>query len=303
MHKLLQWTIGISASTIEVPQPLCVKQYVESLKAEYLRMPILKKDPWPPPPCEKYCDLIWANFTNEGMKFGDNIAKIFKVNTGKLQFLVNGMPGVGKTTFCKQIAKEWANGEILQNYDIVLLVQLRDPQNSGAKAYGDFFYHDEERIKEEVVKHIGRRSGNGVLFIFDGFDELSKRDRNKGSLFLDIFNGKKLKESSVVIASRPYASQNLEFSKYIELIGFDDDLIKSCIQESIKDKAEAEQLQIRIIENDDLKHMCTVPNNLAIVIYIYKQENRVLPNTLTKLYSNFISNTLPYTSLALRTEA
>ena len=292
MHKLLQWTIGISASTIKVPQPLCVKQYVESLKAEYLCMPILKKDPWPPPPCEKYCDLIWANFTNEGMKFGDNIAKMFKVNTGKLRFLVNGMPGVGKTTFCKQIAKEWANGEILQNYDIVLLVQLRDPQNSGAKAYGDFFYHDEERIKEEVVKHIGRRSGNGVLFIFDGFDELSKRDRNKGSLFLDIFNGKKLKESSVVIASRPYASQNLEFSKYIELIGFDDDLIKSCIQESIEDKAEAEQLQIRIIENDDLKHMCTVPNNLAIVIYIYKQEKGVLPNTLTGLYSNFISNTL-----------
>ncbi len=294
MHKLLQWTInyiGISASTIKVPQPLCVKQYVESLKAEYIRMPILKKDPWPPPPCEKYCDLIWA-FTNEKMKFGDSLAEIFEVDIGKLQLLVNGMPGVGKTTFCKQIAKEWANGEILQNYDIVLLIQLRDPQNSGAKAYGDFFYHDEEHIKKEVIKHIGRCSGEGVLFIFDGFDELSKRDRNKGSLFLDIFNGKKLKESSVVIASRPYASHNLEYSQCIELIGFDDDLIKSCIQESIKDKAEAEQLQIRIIEDNDLKQLCTVPNNLAIVIYIYKQENRVLPNTLTKLYSNFIRNTV-----------
>ncbi len=298
INGLILIGVGISESTIEVPQ--CVKQYVEFLKAEYLRVPILKKDPWPPPPCEKYCDLIWAKFTNEGMKFGDSLTEIFKVDTGKIRLLVNGMPGVGKTTFCKQIAREWANGAILQKYDILLLVQLRDPQNSGAKAYGDFFYHDEEGIKEEVVKYIGRRSGDGVLFIFDGFDELSKRDRNKGSLFLDIFNDKKLKKCSVVIASRPYASQNLEYSQYIELIGFDDDLIKACIQESIEDKAQAEQLQIRIIEDDNLKQLCTVPNNLAIVIYIYKQEKGVLPNTSTVLYSKFISNTIHRNSQHLK---
>jgi len=41
--------------------------------------------------------------------------------------LINGAPGIGKTTLCKEIAFRWANGSLLTNDSLVLLLFLRDP--------------------------------------------------------------------------------------------------------------------------------------------------------------------------------
>lgn len=288
--------IGISDTIPKVPlQHPCVKKYIEDIKSWYLRVPIMKEDPWPPPPCKDYVDLVYANFSEDNIFFGDGLPNVFhQQNIGQFKMLIRGMPGVGKTTVCKRIAQEWARGKILQNYDIVLLVQLRDLRMTAAKCWEDFFCHDESSIKEKVLKYVGQKSGSCVLFIFDGFDELSKKDRCRGSLFSDIFNQQKLQQSSVIITTRPYATQNLEQRDiyHIEIIGFDEDKVKTCIKKSIQDEAQAKQLIMRVFEDDNLKKLCAIPNNLAIVIYIFIQENGKLPNTLTELYRKFITNTL-----------
>ncbi len=291
----MYWYIGISESILKVPMDPQVKQYIQDIKSEYLRVPVLKKDPWPPPPCEDYVDLVWSSFSTDKVSFEDSLSKTLDQEiTEQFRLLIQGMPGVGKTTLCKHVAKEWAEGKILLKYDIVLLIQLRDPQIARASCWEDFFYHDDKYVREKVVKYVGQQSGGGALLIFDGFDELSKKDRCRGSLFSDIFNRKKLKESSVIVTSRLYASQNLEplSMHYIVLVGFDEDLIKACIKKSIDNEVQAEQLIKRIMEDENLKNLCVIPNNLAIVLYIYKQENGKIPTSLTELYKKFISNTL-----------
>ena len=41
--------------------------------------------------------------------------------------LINGAPGMGKTTLCKEIAYRWAKGLLLHSSSLVLLLFLRDP--------------------------------------------------------------------------------------------------------------------------------------------------------------------------------
>ena len=42
--------------------------------------------------------------------------------------LIEGAPGMGKTTLCKEIASQWAKGELLKDTKIVFLIYLRDPE-------------------------------------------------------------------------------------------------------------------------------------------------------------------------------
>ena len=42
--------------------------------------------------------------------------------------LIEGAPGIGKTVLAKEIAYQWANGEILKQCKLLFLLYLRDTQ-------------------------------------------------------------------------------------------------------------------------------------------------------------------------------
>ncbi len=42
--------------------------------------------------------------------------------------LIEGAPGSGKSTLSWDICKRWGAGELFQEYDVVILVHLRDPK-------------------------------------------------------------------------------------------------------------------------------------------------------------------------------
>ncbi len=42
--------------------------------------------------------------------------------------LIEGAPGSGKSTLSWDICKRWGAGELFQKYEVVILVQLRDPE-------------------------------------------------------------------------------------------------------------------------------------------------------------------------------
>ena len=127
-----------------------------------------------------------------------------------LKMLIDGAPGVGKTTLSRKVSRMWAEGELFEKrYWLVLLLHLRERAISNAKTIDELFYHEDSDTQRVVVKFVKERSGDGVLIIFDGFDELSSYERSEQSLFLDICRGKILPKCAVVITSRPYASRSL----------------------------------------------------------------------------------------------
>ena len=50
-----------------------------------------------------------------------------EVNDKPQTILIEGAPGIGKTVLLKHIAFSWADKQMLQKYELVLLVHLRDP--------------------------------------------------------------------------------------------------------------------------------------------------------------------------------
>ena len=212
------------------------------------------------------------------------------------KMLIDGAPGVGKTVLCRQFAKDWGKGKILQQFSIVKLLHLREERVAKAKSIEDLFQHYNKKLQRQVVEHIEETGGEGNLLICDGFDELSEKERTQNSLFLDIIRGKVLPNCSVVVTSRPYASLYLQqlcsISRHVEVVGFTDQQIKECIEQNITDKAKANELVEQLKQRLDIFSLCYIPLNCAIVLYVYKQQNYNLPRTLTQLYTLYILHAL-----------
>ena len=309
----------IAGTTKGDDRPASVRQYADHLKQRYLEEPILQDDPWPPSIGQHYINLaliehdkrkhIQQSFQEDLLRGKiDQIQEEKETITAKGMFtkngkqlpsfrmLMDGAPGVGKTTLCRKICQDWAKGDILQDCCLLVYVPLRDRRMATAQRIEDLFYHDNPDMLDSVTKHVRETQGAGTCFIFDGFDELSKRERERESLFLDIFKGKILRQSSVLVSSRPYASDRIQrmgaVTRHIEVLGFDELDIRECIETAIPEDQKASSLIEQLNSRQELLSLCYIPLNCAILIYVYTQEGYTVPITISELFDLFISNTL-----------
>ena len=300
-----------------------VRQYCCDIKERYVQQPVLPELDWPPSLGGQYIRLALIkqgrtthDFTHCAVvEFQEDHVrgkydKILERKTGieleeifdpvfceggyevPLKMLIDGAPGVGKTTLSRNVSQKWANGELLQGYWLVLLLHLRERNISKAQKIDAFFYHDDQKVQDAIVTFVKETSGRGVLVVFDGFDELSLTERREQSLFLDIIKGNVLSKCAVVVTSRPYASRPVQELKsvhrHIEVLGFTNEQIQKCIKQRINDEIKAEELCAELKDRLDIASICQIPLNCSIVLYVYEQEDYRLPDTLTELYELFI---------------
>ena len=308
--------------TLPRDPPECVARYAQYLKDKYKRMSTLPDGDWPPSLGRQYTrlamieqerelpgaelvatmerDYIHGNIDNiVKRKKAIQLPEIFlptKDGGQQLKILMDGAPGVGKSTLSRKVCKDWASGELLKQYHLVILLPLRQPSIREATSIEGLIEADDPDLKSEVVRYIQKTSGEHVLLIVDGYDELSYQDRTKHSLFLIIIRENKFPKCSVLVTSRPYASDYLQqlqsVNRHVEILGFTEEQIEHCITENIPDKAKATELVQTLKERQDITSLCYIPLNCAIVLYVYKMAQWTLPNTLTKLYEIFILNSI-----------
>ena len=147
-----------------------------------------------------------------------------------------------------------------------------------------------------VVKWITATEGEGLLIIFDGWDELSTGLR-KSSLATYIIRREMLDKCSVIVTSRSYATSSLieilPVIRRIEVMGFSqveiDIVVRGILEEKPNMATELiEELEIR----EDIKSLCYIPLICSIVILVYRKSDGYLPTTLTELYENYILQTI-----------
>ena len=211
--------------------------------------------------------------------------------------LVEGAPGVGKSTFAWEYCRRWERGEIGQHYQFVLLLRLRDPQMSRARTVGDLIYHSSDGVHQAVVRHLESSHGLNVLIILEGFDELPDACRSEESVFLRLVSGELLPSATVMVTSRPWATETIikNYShcifQHIEILGFTSDQIVSHIR-SVLPEDEAKNLEAYISNHPQIRGCMYIPLNTVIVLSVFKERQASMPTTLTELYTAVVQTLL-----------
>ena len=205
--------------------------------------------------------------------------------------LVEGAPGVGKSTFAWEFCRRWERGEIARQYDLVLLLRLRDNCVCSAKSLKDLIYP--ERFRDAVVSELESNLGVNVLFILEGYDELPDTCRRSPSLFLELINGQLLPLATIMVTSRPWATYdvrknyNHRLFQHIEVLGFTRGQIMSYIH-SVLPNTEAADLKQTLKRHPQITMCMYIPLNCAIVVTVYKESKATriaMPTTLTGIYT------------------
>ena len=127
--------------------------------------------------------------------------------------------------FLWEVCRRWGQGKLLQEYPLVVMLPLRDSDVQNASSVEDLFPHDCKRFQQEVAEAVEQESGEGILFVLDGFDELPTHKREASSFWMKLTTGKILPLATVMVASRPLAIKALlepkhsaRISQHIEVV-------------------------------------------------------------------------------------
>ena len=213
------------------------------------------------------------------------------------QLLIEGAPGIGKSTFAWEVCQKWGQHQLFNEYSLVVLLKFRDKRVQEAKTVSDLFYYPLSELQPYIVNDIVLSGGHGLLLILEGFDEAPASKRTMDSVFVRLFRGQELPKATVILTTRPSASAELrQFcnsvnSRRIEIVGFGKKEIDEYIQCAFSDEQTQSDFKEYLSLYPHIHSMMYVPLNSAIVTHVYescKSSGTVVPKTMTQLYSSLI---------------
>ena len=219
--------------------------------------------------------------------------------------LIEGAPGIGKSILLKELAYRWGNKQLLKTFKLVLLVSLRNPTVQQATLIKDLlqlFCNREDTRATQIATtcsdHLVQNGGKDLVFLFDGFDEYPEELR-ENSLIVDILKRKVLPYCALVVSSRPHATVHLRerATVRVDILGFTEVERNQFIQQALKEQPQSiKELTQYLEDHFTISSLCTVPFNMVVLLFLYKQRTSLpknsLPKNSTQLYNYFICLTI-----------
>ena len=213
--------------------------------------------------------------------------------------LLEGAPGSGKSTLALHICQEWADGKLFQEYNVVVLVRLRDPLIKMAKSIEDILPCRNSTMALEVGADIMATDGERTLWVLDGWDELPS-DLPPESIIHKLIQPNKFRESpllksSVIVTSRPSSSSELHplVSSRVEVLGFTPHELEQYFRECLNgDSGAVQTLLERIRENPVVEGSCYLPLNAAIVAHVFISGDHSLPTSNHEIFTAVVESSL-----------
>ena len=217
--------------------------------------------------------------------------------------LVEGGPGIGKTTFALELCKRWAKRKALQDWTVVVLLKLRDQGIREAKTLYDLLYHPVPEVRKDVVKKLIEQAGEGILLILDGYDELTESQRHFGSIMQQLMSKQLLCKATVMVTSRPHATRTLHdnfqrsIDQHIELLGFTQENIGKYIESACGDNPRLIEDFKSYLAFQTFSSLMFNPLLCAIITELYcshwvSGDKNFTPKTLTQLYTGLVHTLL-----------
>ncbi|XP_068699975.1 NLR family CARD domain-containing protein 3-like isoform X2 [Montipora foliosa] len=217
--------------------------------------------------------------------------------------LIEGEPGMGKTTYCKKLAYDWATkqdhkwDESFPRVEVLLLLRGRDIDSSIWQAIDDHILPEEvdPELKETFFRFV-RENPYKVLLVLDGLDEA---DPQKLAVYFSLIQRKLLPGCNIVLTSRHEAGIKVRpySDTLLEIVGFTRSDAECFIRKYFR---HAEQMAEKLINvlwhpydadehtEGNLNELTKNPLNTLLLCLLFEDFGGVLPNNRTQLYVEIV---------------
>ena len=292
------------------PSLVIPEKLVELIRRDY-KGAVLCPFPW----CEDELQLKLSNiFTRlqivsrrkERSQLTDdsvNMTEIFKLHPecdNPRVVLIEGNPGMGKTTYCQKLAHDWSVGEIppdasFPEVEILLLLKCRDMHMKTAnieEAIDDqLLPQDADKKEKEDFFHFIRSNQSKILLILDGLDELRQELL---PCIQPLIQGKIFSNTFLVLTARHEAGIRLRryCDTLLEIIGYTNDETDSYIKKYFskhEDQSLAEKMIQQLKIDIKLRELTANPLNTALLCLLCEETKGIFPSSRTKIYDDLVS--------------
>ena len=227
-----------------------------------------------------------------------NVFDIFKVpDIGEeVMTIVEGSPGIGKTTFCLKLAYDWAHGNIpsecsFPKFEFVFLLKCRDIDGDIMEAIREQLLPRDMEKSVEKLLHLMKDIRNReklMLIILDGLDELPEKSRHHVD---ELLHRRILAFCYVLATTRQERGievrKNVVFDIHLEIKGYTESDSIAYIRrhfETIDQSPKGEKLIEEMQQNTFLHALRNNPLNLLLLCVVYEDYEGKLPSSRTELY-------------------
>jgi HEAT repeat protein/tetratricopeptide (TPR) repeat protein len=249
------------------------------------------------------------------------------------KILILGRAGIGKSVLCQYLAVQWASeskddeeekGELghylRQKFNAVFWIKLREVADFLKPSTISFMEHmtadnvlshvlhkfclrglNQDKPSPAEVEEYIELNNNRVLFILDGYDEITDSVARPDSLHLNSFLEAITTRQYVLITSRPLAmdalgKNKIKFDRKLENIGFTNENIEIYIRHFMREaeKLDQAELLLKFLRvHPSIWGIAHIPINLELLSWLWSQGDLTLEQgeikTLSKLYQMIVN--------------
>ena len=290
---------------------LCPSHIVEGIRQFYQKCEgVILPVPW----CEDFSFRIEDIFTRlrivekektRGIvtpKKVTNMTGIFTPHEGceqPLIVLIEGEPGMGKTTYSQKLVHDWASkqcrewDEYFPRIDVPLFLRCREIKSTLWHAIEDQILPEEiEPEEKEMFFQFLKENPSKVLLILDGLDEA---DPQTLEMYLKLIQRKQLPGCYIVLTSRREAGKKVRpySDTLLEIVGFSRTDAERFIRKYFKQPKEhaenlAEELISKVRFDMELRQLTQNPLNTLLLCVIFEDLEGILPTNRTQLYVEIV---------------
>ena len=212
--------------------------------------------------------------------------------------LIEGQPGMGKTTYCQKFAYDWSVENItaeacFPQVKMLLLLKCRDMKTADIKEAIDdqLLPLDADKKEKENFFHFICCNQSKILLVLDGLDELPE-NLLKG--FFPLIQRKILSNTYLMLTARHEAGMRVRrhCDTLLEIVGFTKEDADSYITKYFSNH-EDPSLAAKLIEKLDrekqLRELSSNPLNTALLCLLCEDTKGLFPSNQTKLYDQLVS--------------